>query len=139
MGIVTDRYAKFPPFRSFTQRLRSFDGYGGILSPTALARAGFFYVHEDQDTVQCFYCGVRIYQWEQNDDPVMEHLTWGPDCWFADTISHVRDVERQLEENKANHAMTRRLHSYCGKDEARNKGEMQDELLLRMIQFVFYQ
>lgn len=163
MCVATDRYAKFLPYRSFTQRYRSFDGYGGLPSITALARAGFFFVHEDLDTVQCFYCGVQIYQWEATDDPVMEHLKYAPDCWFADTIKCVRDVERYLHEQKANHETTMKLNSYCGlsrdevgcgrdevgcrRDEVgcrrgevgcRRDADLKNDLLLRMIKLVFY-
>ncbi|XP_070534855.1 baculoviral IAP repeat-containing protein 7-like [Ptychodera flava] len=50
--------------------------------PTALARAGFFYVGR-QDIVECFSCKVRIQDWELGDTAMGEHKKLSPSCLFV--------------------------------------------------------
>lgn len=33
------------------------------------------------DRVICMYCGLRLEQWEEEDDPIKEHRVQNPDCW----------------------------------------------------------
>lgn len=50
-----------------------------------LAKAGFFFDPFDgsPDSVECFLCSKSLAGWEQDDDPVMEHLKHAPDCGWA--------------------------------------------------------
>ena len=35
------------------------------------------------DSVKCFYCGVALQHWEENDDVWTEHKKWFPFCLFV--------------------------------------------------------
>lgn len=53
-------------------------------SPADLAKAGFFYKPtSSKDNVECFMCSRYLDGWEQDDDPIQEHLKHGPDCAWA--------------------------------------------------------
>jgi len=98
MGTViktTDIFTPIKPFKEISapsrnkyslelNRLITFttwdtQSYGPLQS--LLAKAGFFYTEED-DTVECFACGVRISNWDANKDPVKEHATASPTCLY---------------------------------------------------------
>jgi len=78
---------------TFESRLRTFPTNWKDICPldaTALAEAGFFYegtlrsvdgikVH---DAVKCFHCDRRIYDWQADDDPWIEHKKFRSDCYF---------------------------------------------------------
>lgn len=49
------------------------------ISPNQLASAGFYYLNI-ADQVKCAYCGGIIGEWEQNDQPLLEHRKFFPDC-----------------------------------------------------------
>jgi len=49
------------------------------LDKRQLAQTGMFYTHVD-DKVKCYFCGVEIGRWEQEDLPVPEHQRWSPNC-----------------------------------------------------------
>jgi hypothetical protein len=34
------------------------------------------------DCVRCFFCGVGLKSWDRNDDVLMEHVRWRPNCQF---------------------------------------------------------
>lgn len=35
-----------------------------------------------RDAVQCFFCGVGLEDWEEDDDPWVEHASHAPHCTF---------------------------------------------------------
>lgn len=55
-----------------------------FLSPSELARAGFYYVGPG-DRVACFACGGKLSNWEPKDDALSEHRRHFPDCPFLET------------------------------------------------------
>ncbi|GFR63587.1 baculoviral IAP repeat-containing protein 7 [Elysia marginata] len=71
-------------YSSLRKRLESFSG---VLPQTFvhsiydLAKGGFFYAGYG-DCVRCFYCGVGLKRWGQNDDMYAEHQRLRPDCHF---------------------------------------------------------
>lgn len=61
-------------------RLKTFDKWNcSFVDKNILARIGFFYTQMD-DTVECQFCHVVMGKWEENDDPVTDHLKWSPCC-----------------------------------------------------------
>ncbi|KAL2164926.1 hypothetical protein VTH06DRAFT_222 [Thermothelomyces fergusii] len=56
-----------------------------VPSPIALAKAGFFYEPhlKSPDNVVCFLCEKSLDGWEENDNPVEEHLKHSPTCGWA--------------------------------------------------------
>lgn len=47
-----------------------------------LARAGFQYVGL-ADEVRCPYCRIRVYDWEEDDDPIAYHIKKRPSCPYV--------------------------------------------------------
>ncbi|XP_040832798.1 baculoviral IAP repeat-containing protein 2 [Ochotona curzoniae] len=54
-----------------------------FLSPSELARAGFYYVGPG-DRVACFACGGQLSNWEPKDDAMAEHRRHFPKCPFLE-------------------------------------------------------
>ncbi|XP_071443953.1 death-associated inhibitor of apoptosis 2-like [Hetaerina americana] len=51
-------------------------------TPRALAEAGFFYTGQS-DQVRCFYCDGGLWNWQEEDDPWLEHTRWFPNCAYV--------------------------------------------------------
>merc|ERR1712115_602051 len=47
-----------------------------------MAAAGLFYVGLS-DQVKCFYCDGGLREWQQEDDPWVEHAGWFHSCGFV--------------------------------------------------------
>ncbi|KAJ4289472.1 hypothetical protein N0V88_006953 [Collariella sp. IMI 366227] len=56
-----------------------------ILSPVALAKAGFFFQPDTKhpDNVTCFLCNKSLDGWDEDDNPLEEHLKHSPTCGWA--------------------------------------------------------
>jgi hypothetical protein len=72
------------------------------LVPAELAQAGLYYEpHESNpDNTNCFLCHVSIDGWEEDDNPLVEHLKHSPRCGWAIVISiqqHASDAT-QIED-----------------------------------------
>ncbi|PYH85686.1 hypothetical protein BO82DRAFT_351013 [Aspergillus uvarum CBS 121591] len=54
-------------------------------SPAELAHAGFFYhpYETNPDNTICFLCRRALDGWEEEDNPITEHLKHAPDCGWA--------------------------------------------------------
>ncbi|XP_070600554.1 baculoviral IAP repeat-containing protein 7 isoform X2 [Erythrolamprus reginae] len=97
---------EYPYMETEGDRLVSFVNWppDSPVSPELLARAGFFYA-DQQDYVRCFYCDGALRNWEQGDDPWIEHARWFPRCSFLlqsrgrDFINHIQQSNVMLEES----------------------------------------
>ncbi|XP_032075197.1 inhibitor of apoptosis protein-like [Thamnophis elegans] len=58
-----------------------------FLSPTSLAKAGFYYVGPS-DRVACFACGGQLSNWEPKDNAISEHQRHFPNCPFVEQIQN---------------------------------------------------
>lgn len=69
LGINFDR-PKYPAYSIPAKRVGSFLNRPASMTQTAndMARAGFFYIGQGDDT-RCFFCGVGLRNWEARDDP----------------------------------------------------------------------
>lgn len=81
-------------------RLRTFSDWPSdtVVSPVRIAKAGFFAINEEQ-TVQCFACGVRISEWEYGDQVMAKHRQLSPQCPFVidpSTSGNDRELFRNL-------------------------------------------
>ena len=67
--------------RSESARLSTFDDWPAshVVQPSALARAGFFYMGE-ADRTQCAFCRGVLHSWQPGDVPDVEHRRHFPDC-----------------------------------------------------------
>lgn len=61
-----------------------------------MARAGFIFqpLPSNPDNVSCFLCNKALDGWEENDNPLEEHLRHSPECGWAITAA----VEAELGE-----------------------------------------
>uniref|UniRef100_A0A8C6XQH1 RING-type E3 ubiquitin transferase n=1 Tax=Naja naja TaxID=35670 RepID=A0A8C6XQH1_NAJNA len=58
-----------------------------FLSPSSLAKAGFYYVGPS-DKVACFACGGQLSNWEPKDNALSEHQRHFPNCPFVEQIQN---------------------------------------------------
>jgi len=47
----------------------------------------FLSLSGENDAVRCFHCDGGIIEWDQNDDPLREHLKWFPDCKYIQEVN----------------------------------------------------
>ncbi|CAF4186822.1 unnamed protein product [Adineta steineri] len=63
-----------------------------------LVRAGFFY-SGTETTVTCFYCNGSLQNWGKNDNPMIEHARWFPNCAYAKQLCGA-ELYRKIQESK---------------------------------------
>lgn len=82
MSLYDEDDILIPQYRFYMEenRLNTFkDWRVTFLSPTIMARAGFYYIGRG-DEVRCAFCKVEIMNWKEGDDPEQEHDRWAPHC-----------------------------------------------------------
>ncbi|XP_060070293.1 baculoviral IAP repeat-containing protein 7-like [Ylistrum balloti] len=72
---------KYPVYAVLTVRISSFSGWSGSQTPKLMAEAGFVYAGYT-DYTRCFFCGGGLKNWEDGDDPWIEHARWFPKCVY---------------------------------------------------------
>lgn len=81
-----------------------------LLTGSKLAKAGFFFypTQDNPDNVACFLCHKSLDGWEEDDDPLTEHLKHSSSCGWA----IVAAIERQDKEfNEENPAQARMINA----------------------------
>ena len=75
-------------YADFRTRSRSFDKWPKQMKPSKseLQKSGFFY-RGFGDSVECFFCGICLHDWEIRDNANKEHRRWSPDCKFINMIA----------------------------------------------------
>lgn len=63
-----------------------------------LVRAGFFY-SGTKTIVTCFYCNGSLQNWGANDNPMIEHARWFPQCAYAKQLCG-SELYRKIQESK---------------------------------------
>ncbi|XP_070189529.1 E3 ubiquitin-protein ligase XIAP-like [Littorina saxatilis] len=81
------RRAACPSNASVRVRLSTFSDWpaAGLPSPRSLVIAGF-YCMGTGDSVRCFYCGVTLRNWRENDDPWETHVRFRFSCDYVMTV-----------------------------------------------------
>ena len=64
-----------------------------------MAEAGLFYVGVT-DQVKCFYCGGRLIDWQEKDDPWVEHACFFNECQFIKLVKGEEFIKRCLKIKK---------------------------------------
>lgn len=80
---------------SLQRRLHTFKGWPhncSLPSPDKLVHAGFYYTKE-KDAVQCATCGIKIANWQPEDDPIAEHKKFSPKCHYLMKLAGVPVAE----------------------------------------------
>ena len=93
-----------PEYATEQSRLDSFINWPSNLTqkPPDLAKAGFFSFGKN-DMVKCFYCDGGIRNWDQFEDPIVEHTRWYPRCPYIklykgeDFIEKVRQMYKDMD------------------------------------------
>ena len=75
-------------YSDFKIRSKTFDTWPKQLRPTKseLLRSGFYYKGFG-DSVEWFFCGVCLHNWESRDNALKEHRRWSPECKFINMIA----------------------------------------------------
>ncbi|XP_071090742.1 baculoviral IAP repeat-containing protein 7-B-like [Haliotis cracherodii] len=63
------------------QRLNTYARWTSQKSALQLATSGFIYTGIT-DKVECQSCGIRLYNWQDDEDPLQAHKKYAPDCEF---------------------------------------------------------
>ncbi|KAL8575258.1 hypothetical protein ACOMHN_001804 [Nucella lapillus] len=93
--------AAHPSQYSFLGRRRTFTQWDKTRAPPLdeVVLSGFFYSGYT-DCVACFYCGVRLKDWQQTDKVHVEHVRHSPHCgYIRDTKGEefIRQIQRQIQ------------------------------------------
>ncbi|MDP0561742.1 MAG: baculoviral IAP repeat-containing protein [Candidatus Endonucleobacter sp. (ex Gigantidas childressi)] len=80
---ISAEQVKYPGFLDISKREKSFLTWpsGFTQTPYSMVNAGFFYTG-CEDLVRCFYCGCGLRNWEEGEDPYLEHVRWFPQCGY---------------------------------------------------------
>ncbi|KAM7235433.1 hypothetical protein CapIbe_012619 [Capra ibex] len=81
-----------------------------FLSPTDLAKAGFYYIGPG-DRVACFACGGTLSNWEPKDDAMSEHLRHFPRCPFLG--NQLQGTSRYTASNLSMQTYAARIKTFC--------------------------
>ncbi|KAG7156056.1 death-associated inhibitor of apoptosis 2-like 9, partial [Homarus americanus] len=83
-----------------------------------LAETGFYYIGIS-DMVRCFFCGISLHNWEENDIPWNVHACWSPSCEFVilkkgmDFIKEVQDQTPPYQQsNSAVIKQPKKIYTY---------------------------
>ncbi|XP_067948757.1 baculoviral IAP repeat-containing protein 7-like [Watersipora subatra] len=81
-------------FNYETHRRKTFNAWpkSTIVSPRELAASGFIYIHGTDDTVECFYCKLRISDWTNRMVPDVVHRKKSMHCQFMQGMKTVRNI-----------------------------------------------
>lgn len=84
LGIHKSRAPSFPDYSTLEARLRSYEMWPIALKlkPNTLSEAGFFYTRKGDQTI-CFHCGGGLKDWEESDEPWVEHARWFSKCNYV--------------------------------------------------------
>ena len=68
-------------------------------SAEAIAKAGFLYRPQStgSDNVVCYLCARQLDGWEEEDDPVQEHLKHSPECGWAMLMAIAQDGKYDID------------------------------------------
>ncbi|CAH0553031.1 unnamed protein product [Brassicogethes aeneus] len=68
-------------------RLATFENWpvSHIVTPTDLAKSGFYYL-KDRDRTKCAFCQGIVMSWEPGDNPDMEHKRHFPRCSYVNSV-----------------------------------------------------
>ncbi|KAK3585128.1 hypothetical protein CHS0354_034259 [Potamilus streckersoni] len=85
---IRDMPKKRTIYSQFTQyftRLATFVHCNFFTDHQPFAQLGFFYKGQG-DKVCCYECGVTLSDWRKDDDPLLEHIRYSPECQHLATI-----------------------------------------------------
>lgn len=81
-----------------------------FINEKVLAKSGFFYTGEF-DKVQCAFCNVELHSWTSEDNEVIEHMRWSPNCSLLRRVE-IKNVP--LDPIELNELLPSISHDECG-------------------------
>lgn len=70
-----------------------------FVSIDAMAMSGLYFTGV-RDNVKCAFCPVGIHKWEQNDDPITDHLKFNRNCCFLRDRKNTLNISDLSTEKK---------------------------------------
>ncbi|XP_060525417.1 baculoviral IAP repeat-containing protein 7-B [Cylas formicarius] len=107
----TTVYSNGPDYQNEAVRLATFENWpaSNIVTPERLARAGFYYL-KDGDNTKCAFCKGVARAWEMGDDPDYEHKRHFPSCPFVNNTIIPR-LNVNPDSNNSNKCETNSFHN----------------------------
>jgi len=110
-----------PDMATYEARLKTFENWPrSNPTPSELTQAGFYHL-KDGDKTKCFYCSIILWQWQETDNPWVEHAIWSGRCpYFFNFFNFVENERVVRRKNKlyrryTSHAYScRYVHLYNG-------------------------
>ncbi|XP_046373812.1 baculoviral IAP repeat-containing protein 2-like [Haliotis rufescens] len=128
-------------FKKEANRLASFSRWPPNLNqtPDVLARAGFYHIpcEEKPDRVKCAFCQGKVYNWNPEDDPWMEHAKCFPSCPYI-KLCVGQDVTETM--HREHGAVEEKNNAESGKEPEDNMAKlMRSEAAQAVLQMGFSQ
>jgi len=98
-GAIPHTGPTHPQYSSYQARLNSFNEWPPGLKQTKemMAEAGLWYFGSS-DYVKCFYCDGGLKEWNENDNPWVEHAGWFTQCSFVRLVKGDKFVQESHDE-----------------------------------------
>ncbi|XP_064478326.1 E3 ubiquitin-protein ligase XIAP-like isoform X1 [Ornithodoros turicata] len=101
--IIPQKEPAYRRYATLADREASFQAYPATAKGNTrkMVKAGFFYTGTE-DRTMCFQCGNSLCGWDVDDDPLLEHARWFPECPYVElqlghlAINDVRQTHRDL-------------------------------------------
>ncbi|GIY03979.1 e3 ubiquitin-protein ligase XIAP [Caerostris darwini] len=79
-----------------SKRLDSFQNWPHqvYLDKNEFVHSGLYFTGIE-DCVKCFSCNVEMYDWDLNDDPMLYHELFSPECEYLKTINFPRPLDNE--------------------------------------------
>ena len=93
-SLLNKQCVSHPQYSDFSARLVSFQGWPKSVSqlPLELSEAGMFHTGRG-DEIVCFYCGLGLRDWRDEDNVWIEHAKWGSKCEYLFFVKGRKFVE----------------------------------------------
>lgn len=97
------REFKHPNFSLCEERRQTYKGWPKQMrqTPEMLVECGLFYTNEG-DKVKCYDCGLGLRDWEDDDEPWIEHTKFSKHCHYIDFVKgrdFVEEVKKYCEKH----------------------------------------
>ncbi|OWF44363.1 inhibitor of apoptosis protein-like isoform X2 [Mizuhopecten yessoensis] len=115
LGVNFDK-PKYPAYAVLPVRMSSYSGWSAPQTPNLMAEAGFVYAGY-ADYTRCFFCGGGLRNWEEGDDPWIEHARWFPKCAYLRQnkgLEFIQLVHEQLDREEGKATNTNQIKEMSG-------------------------
>lgn len=142
-GVIPHAGPIHPQYSTYQARLASYREWPPGLRQTKeeMAAAGLYY-YGVSDQVKCFYCDGGLREWQEEDDPWVEHAGWFQECAYVRLVRGdefvnecVESVRNVVQTRRAEMAKKKIQEDTCGLERCNsfssNSSSSSDEALIR--------